>query len=351
MGVLDNKNYISQYDAQDALGFAARQPEQLSYGFNIAGVPQGGINSVVFAGMGGSSLVAELAMSWPRLKVPFVVCKNYSLPEFVNSNTLVIVSSYSGNTEETLSALADAEQRGAKIVVMAHGGKLTERGKGAGSPLAAIPECPRRRTSIFYAYRALVEILAAAGLTPKSSIDELAALAEPLQKAVSSWYADVPEPENLAKQLAQIMAGKTPIIFGGPLMYPAAYKWKIDTNENAKNTAWCNAYPEFNHNEFIGWSSHPIEKPFAVINLISSFEHPRILKRFEVSDRLLSGKWPKAVNIQAQGGGVLEHMLYLVLCGDFATTYLAILNGINPTPVGLVEKLKVELGQHGSTDS
>jgi glucose/mannose-6-phosphate isomerase len=192
----------------------------------------------------------------------------------------------------------------------------------------------------------LVEVLVAAGLVEKAKIDEIAALAEPLEKAISNWVQSVPAEQNYAKQLADQMVGKTPIIYGGPLMYPAAYKWKISANENAKNTAWSNSLPEFNHNEFIGWSSHPTEKPFAVVDLISSFEHPRILERFELIDRMLSGMRPKAINVQLEGGSALEHLLYAVLLGDFATLYMALLNGVNPTPVDLVEKFKKELGPY-----
>ena len=140
------------------------------------------------------------------------------------------------------------------------------------------------------------------------------------------------------------MVGKTAIVYAGPLMYPAAYKWKIDVNESSKNTAWCDYLPEFNHNEFIGWSGHPVEKPFAVLDLLSSFEHPRTRKRFEATDRLLSGMRPKAIPVEAVGDSALEQLLYLVLLGDFTTTYLAVLNGVNPTPVDLVEKFKKELG-------
>jgi glucose/mannose-6-phosphate isomerase len=172
---------------------------------------------------------------------------------------------------------------------------------------------------------------------------ELERLVAPLEAAAKQWASDVPEADNYAKQLAQKMAGKTPIIYAGPLMAPAAWKWKIDVNENAKNTAWHGVIPEFNHNEFIGWSSHPVEKPFAVIDLLSSFEHERVQKRFAVSDRLLSGMRPASINIEAKGGSVVEQLLYLVLLGDHATTYLAILNGVNPTPVDLVEKFKKEL--------
>jgi glucose/mannose-6-phosphate isomerase len=342
--MLDDENVIKQRDPQDALGFEAKQPEQLAHDFGIAhSATFKPVANVVFAGMGGSSLVAELAKTWPALHVPFVISKEYRLPSFVNEQTLVIVASYSGNTEETLEALDEARQKGAQIAAIAHGGKLVERAHEHEDVLAIVPECTQPRTAVFYMYRALTEILIAAKLAPESSIGELEALVQPLEQATNAWKTDMPSGHNLAKQLAQRMAGKTSIIYGGPLMYPAAYKWKIDVNESAKNTAWCNFLPEFNHNEFLGWSSHPVEKPFAVIDLLSSFEHPRVQKRFEVTDRLLSGMRPASINVEAKGASVLEHMLYLVLLGDFATTYLAFLNGVNPTPVDLVEKFKKEM--------
>lgn len=346
--ILDDANVTAQRDPAGALGFAARQPAQLRYDFGIMGQKPFNrpIDNVVFAGMGGSSLVAEFARTWPALTKPFVVSKTYTLPDFVDENTLVIVASASGNTEETLEALSRAEARGTQIAVISHGGKLAARAEAAGYLLAKLPEVPQPRYGVFYDYRALVEILIASGLAKQESIAELEALVEPLERATAQWVQTVPADHNFAKQLADQMVGKTPIIYAGPLMYPAAYKWKIGANENAKNTAWCNFLPEFNHNEFIGWSSHPIEKPFAVIDLISSFEHPRILKRFELIDRMLSGMRPKSITVEAQGGSTLEHLLHLVLLGDFATLYLALLNGVNPTPVELVEKFKKELGPY-----
>lgn len=343
--MLDDQNVIAQKDPQGALGFASRQPEQLTHDFGFANKSfEREVKNVVFAGMGGSSLVAEFAHTWPQLKVPFVVSKTYEVPAFVGKDTLVICASYSGNTEETIAALQMAKEKNAQIVVIAHGGKLVEIGQAAGYPTLVLPEAPQPRTGVFAAYRALLEVFVAAKLVESSAISQLEQLVAPLEAAANSWKPSVPEDQNLAKQLAQKLVGKTPIIYGGPLMYPAAYKWKISANENAKNTAWCNFFPELNHNEFIGWSSHPVEKPFAVVDLISSFEHPRILKRFEVTDRLLSGMKPAAIKVDAVGDSALEHMLYLVLLGDFATTYLAILNGVNPTPVELVEKFKKELG-------
>ncbi|HVI69145.1 MAG TPA: bifunctional phosphoglucose/phosphomannose isomerase [Magnetospirillaceae bacterium] len=343
--MLDDLNVIKQRDPQDYLGFAAAQPEQLNYDFGLAeksfALP---VENVVFTGMGGSSLVAELARTWPQLRVPYVVNKDYGLPRFAGKNTLVIAASYSGNTEETRESLQHARTAGAQIVVITHGGVMLDDAKQHGDMLAQIPECPQPRAGVFYMYRALVEIFVAAKLVPQTVIAEMEKLVAPLQAATEQWVASAPEKENFAKQLAQHMAGKTPIMYAGPQMFPAAYKWKIDVNENAKNTAWATPLPEFNHNEFIGWSSHPVQKPFAVIDLLSRYEHPRIQKRFEVGDRLLSGMRPAAVNVEAKGASVLEHILYTVLLGDMATTYLGLLNNVNPTPVALVEKFKKELG-------
>ena len=348
MDILDDASVVAQRDPQGALGFAAGQPEQVRHDFGIA-VQRPftrPISSVVFTGMGGSSLTAEFARTWPVISRPFTIVKNYTLPEFVDENTLVIVASASGNTEETLEALTHAEKAGAQIAVIAHGGKLAARATAAGHLLAKLPNVPQPRYGVFYDYRALVEILVAAELTAPQAIEDLEALAEPLEATTKSWLPSVPADQNYAKQIAGKLVGKTLIAYAGPLMYPAAYKWKIDANENAKNTAWCNFLPEFNHNEFIGWSSHPVEKPFAVVDLISNFEHPRILKRFELVDRMLSGLRPAAITVHAEGASILEHLLYLVLLGDFATLYLALLNGVNPVPVDLVEKFKKEMGPY-----
>jgi glucose/mannose-6-phosphate isomerase len=352
MDILDNQNLIRQRDLSDALGLAAATPSQLRHDFGISKETYTEhIDTVVFAGMGGSALQAELARTWPELKVPFVISKDYAIPAFVNERTLVVVASYSGNTEETLSALEAAKKAGAVIYVMAGGGKLLDIAKSNGHRHAVIPKAVQPRMVAFYSYRMLVELFVAHQLVDASVIDELNAAADFLEGIVAQWVSAVPFDENPAKQLAARMTGKTAIIFAGPLMAPAAYKWKISVNENAKNTAWCNVLPEFDHNEFTGWTSHPVEKPFAVIDLVSSFEHPRVQQRFEVGDRLLSGMRPKANRVDAQGNNPLEHLLYLVLFGDFVTIYLGLLNGLDPSPVVHIEKLKRELGEYTATET
>ena len=172
---------------------------------------------------------------------------------------------------------------------------------------------------------------------------ELDSASKFLSSVSSRWQATVPTDNNLAKQIALEAVGKSVVIYAGPKLMPVAYKWKISFNENAKQIAWWNQYPEFNHNEFIGWSEQPTIKPYLVIDLRSNLEHPRIQKRFELSSKLLSGKRPDPTIISPEGSNILEQMLYCIMLGDFTTLYTAILNGLNPAPVDLVEKLKKEL--------
>ena len=169
------------------------------------------------------------------------------------------------------------------------------------------------------------------------------ATAVALGQETLQWVSGVTTDNNYAKQLALMSVGKTPVFYGGDLTSPVAYKWKTVWNTNAKNVAFWDEYPEFNHNGFIGWTSHPIEKPFAVFDLVSSFENPQILKRFTVSDRLLSGQRPKALTIELKGDSVIAQLLWGSILADFTSIYVAILNGVDPMPVPIVEKLKKEL--------
>lgn len=343
--MLDDLAYIHERDAEDALGIALKQHEQLSYEFVVEPFVFEPAN-IVYAGMGGSALAAHLSTTWPGYKVPFEIVRNYDLPEYVSSQTLVIVSSYSGNTEETLSALAQAEEKGARIAVISGGGKLVEKATEKGYPLALLPKSGQPRYAVLYNLKALLSLLKAAGVVTNAEIEApLQAAADFLRRSTAVWGPEVATADNPAKQLAQELMGKSIVVYGGPKMFPAAYKWKISFNENAKQVAWTNQIPEFNHNEFIGWSKQPVDKPYAVIDLRSNKEHERVQKRFEVSEKLLSGMRPAPTVVNVEGDTLLEQLLWAVAYGDFVSLYLALLNGLNPAPVELVEKLKHAMDQ------
>ena len=339
--MLDDLKLIHERDSQDALGVSGRQWQYLLEDFDVR-VSAANVANVVLAGMGGSALPGVLLSSWPQVTVPFEIVRGYDIPAYVNENTLFISSSFSGNTEETLSALSQAEAAGAQIVVIASGGKLADLATEKAYPLFKLPAGIQPRMATLYFLNAFVKILAPLGLT-KLDTTGLSGTADWLKGELEELSAVTPTAKNIAKQIALELIGTTPIIYSGPLLFPAANKWKICLNENAKNTAWSGQYPEFNHNEFIGWSSHPIDKPFAVVEIRSNLEHPRVQKRFTVSERLLSGMRPAPIVVEPHGEDLLQQLLWAVAMGDFVGSYVAILNGLNPTPVDLVEKLKTAL--------
>ena len=344
--VLDNSNVLAQKDPEGALDIAARQFEQASFEPTIINPEhdEREITGLVVTGMGGSALAALIAKVWLKntLTIPFEIVRGYDLPAWVNSGTLVIASSYSGNTEETLSALEQARAAGAQIGILASGGKLIEISDNDGIAHVSLPTGLQPRMAVIYNLRALIALFETFDLV-QGKLDAIAELTGWLEEESSHWKADVPTADNYAKQLAELAVGKTPVFYGGALTAPVAYKWKISWNENAKNVAFWNEYPEFNHNEFMGWASHPVEKPFAVFDLISNLEHSQILKRFEVSDRLLSGLRPKSTVVNLAGDSLIAQLLWGSILADFVSIYVATLNGVDPTPVALIEKFKQEL--------
>lgn len=345
--ILDNKNVIAQRDPESALGVIASQFEQARYKATVYNAEHDNrhITSVVVAGMGGSALAALMVKTLLRQEVPlaFEVVREYNLPAYVDERTLVIASSYSGNTEETLAALAQAQERGAQVGIMASGGALIEEAKARDIAYVTVPSGIQPRMATIYNLAGLFALLENFGVIDKEWGKELTGLAEWLKREINQWTPNVPTVHNYAKQLALQAVGKTPVFYGSPLTASLAYKWKISWNENAKNVAFWNEYPEFNHNEFLGWTSHPVEKPFAIFDLKSSFDAPRVTQRFELSDRLLSGKRPHAVTIPLKGQSLLAQLVWGAILADFASTYVAILNNVDPTPVVLIEKLKQEL--------
>ena len=346
--MLDDLKYIHQRDGQDALGIAERQWQQLTHKFvvpSLQSLVSSHFENIVYAGMGGSALAALVSKSWPGYDLPFEICRNYHIPAYVSPKTLFIATSYSGNTEETISALAEAEATGAVVVVIAGGGKLRGIAEAKKYPYLEIPESGQPRYAMFYNLKAICSILEAAGLCRGNpSCEALESAAEFIKNAVADLTAVVPTDKNPAKKLALELAGKSVVIYAGPMLAPAAYKLKINGNENAKNVAWWNELPEFNQNEKMGWTSHPVDKPYAIVDLRSSLEHPRVQRRFEVTEKLLSGRRPAPNIVEAQGETLLEQLLWTIAYGDLVTMYLALLNNVDPSPVDLVEKFKKDLG-------
>jgi glucose/mannose-6-phosphate isomerase len=348
--MLDDANVLNQRDPNGALEVANNQYQQTTFNVELKNIENDDrpINNIVVTGMGGSALAALITKVWLKyeINVPFEIVRGYNVAKYVSPNTLVIASSYSGNTEETVNCLKHAQTSGAQLAIITSGGELMEIAKQSQIAYAALPTDFQPRMAVIFNLRALIALLINFKLVEKDKFTEIADTFDWLKTESANWAADIPTNDNYAKQLAQKAVGKTAVFYGGPLTAPVAYKWKISWNENAKNLAFWNEYSEFNHNEFIGWTSHPVEKPFAVFDIIGSIENDRILERFEISDRLLSGMRPKSTIVNLVGNTPIEQMLWGCILADFVSIYVAILNNVNPTPVQLIEKLKLELAEN-----
>lgn len=345
--MLDDLKYIHEKDKYDALGVVGKQWQQLLQAYQLPTIDRS-FDNIVHAGMGGSALWAIVAASWPVFTLPFEITKYYDIPPYVNEKTLFIAASVSGNTEETLSALKQAEEKGAFIVVITSGGKLAEIAKEKSYPFIELPKVRPPRYGMFNGLKGLTVLGEQLGLLQaKNAVSELEAAADFVRASIEQWKPEVPSKQNLAKQLAQESMGKSVVAYSGHLLAPAAHKWKIGFNENAKNVAFEYTFPEFNHNEFTGWTSHPVDKPFQIFYLLSSYDNDRVKKRFDLSEKLLSGRWPSPTRVEAQGKTRLQQLLWTITLGDFVSVYTALLNGVSPIDMGdddIIERFKKELG-------
>jgi glucose/mannose-6-phosphate isomerase len=342
--MLDDLKVIHSRDSKDALGVARRQTSQFKYNYNFKWHAPKQINNLVIAGMGGSGLAAKFLSTWPGLNLPIQIVQDYELPSYVSENTLLITVSYSGNTEETVTVLKSSlklEKR-PMIIVICSGGELEDIASQNQLPILKIPGDYQPRMTFGYQLRALSEIIEQAKLGT-NLISQLEVSSTKLDQILDSFIETQATATNVAKQIALEMMGKSIVVYSSAKFFPIAYKWKININENAKNISWSNQFPEFNHNEFIGWTSHPEDKPYCVIELRSNLDNPKITKRFEVTEQLLSGRKPAAEVVELKGESLLDQIIYGVALGDFVSIYLAILNGIDPTPVDIIETFKKKL--------
>jgi len=347
VAMLDDVAAMIDKDPSDMIGSAQQSYRQLAHPFQVTlnlATDSPPFEKIAYFGMGGSALGAMLFAHWQysKLSIPFSVYREYDIPAWVDEHTLAIVATYSGNTEEALSTLDQLHKKGIRTVTIAHGGQLADVAHEKHLTHLHLPPAPQPRMAVLSTLRAVAEIVETA-TGAKGLTGALEDAARRLPQSISGWRREVPLEHNYAKQLARQCMGKSVVIYGGPLLAAAAYKWKIDFNENAKNLAFWGQWPEVSHNDLFGWSPHPIEKPFAIIELTSSFERPRIHQRISIANRLLSGMMPEPWVVECYGDTDVEQLLWAVILGDHVSTYLGLLNGHNPAPVKLIEKFKKEL--------
>lgn len=305
------------------------------------------IKNVVVIGMGGSAIGGDLVRSLlaARMEVPLTIVRNYELPEYVDDETLVIASSYSGNTEETLAALDDAMNRKSMIAALTTGGMMKDVCELNEIPIAILPEGLQPRAALGYSFAPILIFLERVGLV-KDVIPEIESTIAGMKQYRESYIEDIGEDDNPAKLLAKHMHKKIPIIYSGPtLTDTVAVRWKGQICENAKTLAFVNQYAEFNHNELVGWHKQiePFAKNMIVIQLHDHDDHSQITKRMDIVKTIISELGVTVIDITSLGDTPLERMFYLIQLGDFTSYYLAVLNSVDPTPVEVIQTLKSQL--------
>lgn len=341
MNDLDKSNmYLAIYDFPNQMAQAMEIGSKISLTGNYTNV-----NGIVVAGMGGSAIggdVARIAAAG-ELRVPMVVSRDYSLPGWVNENTLIICSSYSGNTEETLSAFDDAVHKKAMIIGVSTGGELTNRITKAGMDVVEIPGGLQPRAALAFSFVPMLYLLKGAGLTGGSFINSLSASIKELKNVRETWGAE--GESNPAWTTAQGIYKTIPIIYSdSDLAEVAALRLKGQLNENAKMHAWSNRLPELNHNEIVGWEKNPeLLKKLSVIWLSDAQGHKRNLKRREVTREIIGELSACELVLIADGDSPLERLIYLIHLGDWISYWCALAHCTDPTPVVKIDQLKQEL--------
>lgn len=300
-------------------------------------------DGMVVAGMGGSGIGGALARAamGDQASRPMFVTRVYGLPTWTTPDTTVLCSSYSGNTEETLACYESAGALGAHRVVATAGGRLAEMARADGVPIVPLPGGFQPRAAVAYMLVSALEVAARCGVGPHLTA-EIDVAASHTEQLVAEWGPDAPE-SSLAKDIARSLHGTVPVIAGAGLTAPVAYRWKTQVNENAKQPCFYHELPELDHNELQGWEGAADVGRFAAVFLDDSDAHPRVKARLELTAGLIEANAAQCVRVQTRGESAVERVISLVLLGDLVSLYLAILRGIDPTPVELIERLKAEL--------
>lgn len=336
---------LSPLDTYNFRQMIIDSPGQFAVGFEIAkdAMVDGDFKSVMISGMGGSALPGNLfrvylsdvarRKKWTGERLGIFQNRFYGLPHEAFDHCINFICSYSGNTEETVASFEEALKNKLPCIGFSSGGKIEAMCKEHGVPFVQMPipsEGFQPREGTGYFFGAMYRVLINQGLVPDTR-EEILAWAKSLQEKL-------PEFESQGKDLSEKLAGKTPVIFGTTRFKSVAMIWKIKMNENAKTPAFWNYFPELNHNEMVGYTNP--QGKFIVIMLRDTTDLPPMQRRFEVTADLLRGKGVEVEIIDMPGESVFEKMFGSILIADFASYYLALKYGINPTPVDMVEDLK-----------
>jgi glucose/mannose-6-phosphate isomerase len=342
-----NRDAIAAVDSGGQLNDILALPDQLRDALwrvqSAALEPHDAPGGLIVAGMGGSAIGGALARAalGDRASRPIVIARGYALPPWATPDTTVLCSSYSGNTEETLAVYDAAGALGARRIVATTGGKLADQARRDGVPVIPLPGGFQPRAAVAYLLVVALEVagLCGAGERLHAEIDVASVHAEAL---VRDWSPDGAE-DSLPKMLARGLHGTVPQIAGAGLTTPVAYRWKTQINENAKLPCFAGELPELDHNEIDGWQGARELGRFSAVFLDDSDLHPRIRRRIDLTRGMIASEAAATYRVESIGEHRIERLVSLLLLGDLVSVYLAVLRGVDPGPVALLDRLKEAL--------
>ena len=304
-----------------------------------------GIEHLLVAGMGGSAIGADLAHAalGDRVTKPMSTVRGYHLPSWVTPSSVVLCASYSGNTEETLACYDAAGALGAMRVVVTTGGRLAAAARDDGVPVIPLPAGLQPRAAVGYMTIAALEVATLAGVA-HGVRTEVDAAAAGLERLGVEWGPDA-DSDSLAKRVAQRINGTCVCVYGAPPTAAVARRWKTQLNENSKIPAFAAELPEADHNEVVGWQDAASLCSFTAVFLEDVDQHPRVRQRAELTAALIEPQAAGALRLESIGSNPVERVLSLVMLGDLVSIYLAVLRGIDPTPVEPIDRLKAMLSR------
>jgi len=317
-------------DSQNMLQVIKDFPKQCREALGLPkGISASGkINNIVIAGMGGSAMGGDLLKIYlSNTNIPVYVNRDYKVPNFVDENSLVFAVSYSGNTEETLSALNAAKEKKAQIIGITSGGKLSEECE----KVVNIPSGLQPRAALGYLFFPMLGILHNTNIIRVKN-DELNEMMDILKQ--TDKFNE--QGEELSKKLKE----KIPIIYASEALGAIAFRWKTQINENAKMPAFYNVFSEMNHNEIAGYKS--MDHKFSVVMIQDKNDNDRVKKRMDICKEIME-EYVEVEEVETQGESLLARMFSAIYLGDYVSYYMALWNRVDPSPVDIIEGMKKKL--------
>ncbi len=350
--ILDNLDEVKKIDKSNMLSFCIEAPKHYEEAAKLAraiSISYPKPQTIIVAGMGGSAIGGELLKDWTRdkIRVPIEVCREYSLPAYANEKTLVFIMSYSGETEEALSVFLDAVKRNCMTICISSGGKLLEFAEKLKVPHLRVPSGMPPRAALPYLFLPMPIFLEKIGLISDIN-SEFSEAVEILKQVRDENSPEKPLSDNFSKRLASNINATVPVVYGFGIYRAVAQRFKQQFNENGKIPSKWEFFPELNHNEIVGWeTAKELTRCFSVIFIRDKDEPNEMRQRIETTKELICTQSMKVFEVWSMGKSRLAKMLSTVCIGDFTSVYLAILRGIDPTPVKTIAVLKEKIRQSG----